>query len=229
MSRETAQVLHGILGAMEAFVAWVVRTALPVACEKVRHAYVIAAAACRVAWRRARGPRGVTIRKVVALNEDDGSLTDRIAPAAFDAENWEESVRVATGWFRAPIRVEVRYEFNDRKYRLVLRPGDTCSFLTPPERHRGGPKGVMAAELVGDEVVVDVTRRAHKYQGPARDFHANMGLRVAVTDMFPYDDTEELRHGFHTLRVVDPHGRYKHIPMECSDINAAMAETDKRD
>ena len=167
-------------------------------------------------------PSEFMLHKVIAINEDTGA--DAIVTRTFDASNWVESTRVATKWTQPNIRLEVRYFAHGRKYRLVLRPGDRCTLASIPERHRGGPKGVMAAELIAKEHVlgIDVTRRIQKYQGPGKDFHSGLGLRVAVADMFPYDDLNEIRSVFSTLVVIDAHANTVNIPIDCTDIAAAL-------
>lgn len=196
--------------------------------EKARYAWALAVATYRVSvLQRLMASHELLMYKIVALNEQDG--TDAIVTKSFESERWEESTRAATGWLNEKMRVEVRYLAHGKKYRAVLRPGDECAFQAVPERHRGGPKGVMAAELVGNDVTVNITRRVHKYEGPMKDFHRRMGLRVSVSDMFPFDDTEELTHAFHTLRIVDAHARVLHLPLTTSDLAAALANEGKTD
>ena len=220
MTEDAGTVIEGIVGALHACACWALHKARS-AFEKVRITCAVAGAGCRVFFgRRTR----FEVCKVLAVNEDDG--VDYVVTRAFVPDRWEASVRSATGWHDVAIRAEVRYTFRGGKYRVVLRPGDVCSFTVPPERRRKGPRGVVAAELVGDGASFDITRRIHKYQGPAKDFH---GLRVAVTDMFPYDDADELVCRFHSLRMLDSHFRTHHIPVECDDIYAAVAEWDKQD
>lgn len=205
--------------------AWV-RRALADAWEHVRCVWALLAATWRVSvLQRVLVAQDFVVYKVVALNEDDG--TDAIVTRAFSkGDGWEDSVRAATGWTRQKLRVEVRYLARGKKFRAVLRPGDAWELRGAPERHRGGPKGVMAAELVGDGVTVDITRRIHKYEGPAKDFHR---LRVGVTDMFPFDDADELRVNFHTLRLIDAHARVLNVPMGCDDLMVALAASAKAD
>lgn len=189
--------------------------------ERVRCAWAVILAAYRVAvLRRIIASPACDVYKVVALNEETGD--DANVTAWFDPEEWEESVRVATRWGTDRFRVDVRYVAHGKKYRLVLRPGDSYALSDAPERHRGGPKGVMAAELVGDEATVDITRRILKYQGPMKDFHRGMGLRVAVTDLFPFDDPAELKVNFLALRVVDARAHVVHIPVACDDLAVAL-------
>lgn len=194
--------------------------------ERVRYAWALTTATWRVSVvQRYLLASPYSLLKVVALNEDDG--TDATVTVAFEPARWEDSVRAFTGWATQKLRVEVRYLSHGHKYRAVLRPGD--AFETPEalERHRGGPKGVMAAELVGpDGLVVDVTRRVHKYQGPTKDFHSGKGLRVSVLDMFPMDDTAELLDHFTVLRIVDARARLVDVPIDCPDLGAFLEKTD---
>lgn len=206
-----------------------VREALRRAYQWARYAWVMLVATWRVSvLQRYLCTRSLWVYKAVAINEADGS--DANVTKTFTPEAWEATVRLVTGWESAPLRVDVRYLSYGRKYRLILRPGDACAFAEFPERHRGGPKGVMAAELVGeDDVVVDITRRVLKYQGPAKDFHAGMGARVGVTDMFPYDDAQELRANFGELRVIDAHANVLRIPLDCEDVGGWLAHEQKQE
>ena len=194
--------------------------------ERVRYAWAF----LKAAWRfyivaRFLHNTDFAVYKALAINEDTSECAK--VTAVFDRENWENSVRIATGWTTPRIRADVRYMAHGRKYRLVLRPGDACAFAAVPERHRGGPKGVMAAMLRarGDLVGVDITRRVLKYQGPNKDFHSAMNLKVGVLDMFPYDDAEELKDYFHTLYVVDAQARTHIMPLVCRDIKGALTCT----
>lgn len=212
---------------MAAWVAWAGACAAS-AWEKVRCAWALMLATWRVAVvQRVMATHDFLVFKVIALNEDDG--TDATVTSSFNQGlEWESSVRAATGWATQGMRVEVRYLSHGKKYRAILRPGDDCSFpRDAPERHRGGPKGVMAAELVGDDITVNITRRLHKYEGPTKDFHAGLGLRVGVTDMFPLDDAGELKASFHTLRLIDAHARVVLVSMDCDDLAGALAAAGK--
>lgn len=198
------------------------------AIETARCAWAVCVATYRVAvLRRLIACAECDVYKVVAVNEETGE--DRNVTAVFDAGEWEESVRVATRWFSERIRVDVRYVAHGKKYRLVLRPGDSYALSEAPERHRGGPKGVMAAELVGDEASVNITRRILKYQGPLKDFHRGMGLRVGVADLFPFDDPNELKVNFQALRIVDARARVVVVPMSCDDLGATLGAEAKTD
>lgn len=229
---ELGTALAALVDTARALAAWVVvrapaawegtTKACAGAVEKARYAWALLVATYRVSVvQRHMASQDSLVYKVCALNEDTGE--DATVTRGFDPRSWEPSVRAATGWGTANLRVDVRYLAHGRKYRLVLRPGQACSFPLAPERHRGGPKGVMAAELVGNDVSVNITRRVHKYEGPAKDFHGGVGLHVGVTDMFPMDDPEELHHNFHTLRIVDAHARLLTIPTTCDDVASALA------
>ena len=232
---EVSQVARDIVGAVVYFAQWSARQ-VPVAWawasvrakkswESARYAWALLLATYRVAvLQKFMVTQDFWIYKVCALNEVTGK--DAIVTTFFAPKTWEDSVRVATGWKERAIRVDVRYLAHGKKFRMVLRPGDTCDFPSFPGRHRGGPKGVMAAELVGDDVCVNITPRLLKYQGPAKDFHER---RVAVTDLFPYDDPAELTMNFRELRVVDARARRLRIPVTCTDIAQALAEESKED
>ena len=191
--------------------------------ERVRYAWAVAKAYYRFYFlSRFLEGSDFVVYKVVAIDEEHG--LDTVVTRTFDLSEWEDSVRVATGWKTDKFRVDVRYMAHGRKFRLVLRPGDSAHLGSLPERHRGGPKGVMAAELRGprDACSVDITRRVLKYQGPARDFHAGMGLCVSVANMFPYDDYDELAQTFKALVLVDSLARTHVIPMGCEDLATAL-------
>lgn len=196
--------------------------------ETLRYLWAFCLATYRVSvLQRFICTREFWVYKVCAINEDSGSVAG--VTRMFRPEAWEHSVRLATGWKRAPLRVEVRYLAHGKKFRLVLRPGDTCTFPPYTQRHRGGPKGVMAAELCGEETTVNITPRVLKYQGPLKDFHLGLGLRVGVVDMFPYDDAQELDMRFHTMRIVDAHARTVDIPLSCPDVASSLASRQKSD
>ena len=196
--------------------------------ETVRYAWAFCLATYRVSvLHRFMCTREFWIYKVCAINEDDGSCVS--VTKMFRPEAWEESVRVATGWKLARFRADVRYLAHGKKFRLVLRPGDTCTFPPCAQRHRGGPKGVMAAELCGPEATINITPRVLKYQGPLKDFHQGLGLRVGVVDMFPFDDPEELDAHFESMRLVDAQARTVDVPLSCADVASALASGQKRD
>lgn len=163
------------------------------------------------------------VYKVVALNDDedsDANVTKYFAVGSWSSMPswWEDRVRMVTGWTSPNIKLDVRYLSHGRKFRLVLRPGDKCTLPEDLERHRGGPKGVLCAEMVADENTVDVTPRVLKYQGPAKDFHKSLGLRVAVRDMWPKDEPEELAHMYDGLRIIDSNLHTVAVPFACEDI-----------
>lgn len=228
-AREVNDVLANIVGAVAAFGGWVVGKAPGVAREvlrrareglqRARAAAAVGAAAFRVlVLRRLLASPDVAVVKATLFRGDG---TDVDITRGFDARACGRHVVSPSE------RVDVRYLAHGRKYRLVLRKGDEACLTEAPARHRGGPKGVMAAELIGAEASVDITRRVHKYQGPAKDFHAGMGLRVGVTDLFPFDDPEELAANFDTVRIVDHALRTLYLPVNCPDIAKALADAHK--
>lgn len=163
------------------------------------------------------GPRAY---RVYAFNESetDQGFYREISPRYFDSSTWEQDVRDMTGWAR--FRVEVRYIFRQKKYRMILRPGDCAAF--PPYQEPAAPacrlpKGVLSARLQGpkgSDIDSDVTSRVLKYQGPRGDFHAGLGLTVHVHDMFPFDDNQENCSRFSHLRVMDTMARLTDLPYE---------------
>lgn len=180
----------------------------------------------RYVWSPAHKPatRDPKMYLVYVFNEGHGpgfhvpGFYKEISLQLFDPETWETDVREMTGWFR--FRVEVRYTYRHKKYRLVLRPGDRCPFpmyaepTAPPCRL---PKGVLSARLqgaVGSSIDCDVTHRILKYQGPLGDFHAGLGLTVKVQDMFPFDDQADNSARFTHLRIMDTSGRLHDIPYD---------------
>lgn len=143
----------------------------------------------------------------------------------FDPETWEADVREhRTGLAGKDFRVEVRYLFEGRKYRMVLRPGDRCRLPSPRRAHGAGagtesscrmPRGVLSASLQGPPGSghrCDVTRRVLKYQGPDGDFHAGAGLRVRVHDMFPFDDHVANAAEYRHLRLIDTLAKVHDVP-----------------
>lgn len=198
------------------------------ACERVRVAWAVATAAYRVTVLQAfLQTAEFVVYKVVAFNDDTGEhrkVTGSFVPGA-----WEATVRKETAWTTDKLRVDVRYLSQGKKYRMVLRPGDTCSFADLPEPP-SGPAGVLSAELLHREegaASTNVTARVLKYQGPGGDFQAGMGHRVGVSDLFPMDDREDLREGYEGLRVMhvaDTRVLTRLIPIECEDVRAALSE-----
>lgn len=143
----------------------------------------------------------------------------------FDPETWEADVREhRAGLAGKDFRVEVRYLFEGRKYRMVLRPGDPCRLPSPRRAHGAGagtesscrmPRGVLSASLQGPPGSghrCDVTRRVLKYQGPDGDFHAGAGLRVRVHDMFPFDDHVANAAEYRHLRLIDTLAKVHDVP-----------------
>lgn len=129
----------------------------------------------------------------------------------FDPATWEADAREITKW--SAFRMEVRYTFRHKKYRMVLRPGDPCPF--PPYDEPAAtscrmPKGVLSARLqgpLGSDIDCDVTQRVMKYQGPKGDFHAGLGLKLKLQDMFPFDDQADNSARFSHLRIMDTTAR----------------------
>lgn len=193
---------------------------------------VLLAATCRLAWVAARtyarrvwpaapAPtrHGPTAYRVYAFNEEEGApggFFRELSPRAFDPVTWEADVREQTGW--TAFRVEVRYVFRHKKYRMVLHRGDRCPF--PPYAEPTAPacrlpKGVLSARLqgsLGSKVDSDVTARVMKYQGPRGDFHTGLGLRVHVHELFPFDDHADNAARFSHLRIMDTMARLHDLP-----------------
>jgi hypothetical protein len=136
-------------------------------------------------------------------------VTTEFCPATWSGQGWEPFVGNSR-------RLEIRYAVRRRKFRMVLRRGDTLEW--PPYKGVArpavlGPRGVIAAQLVGFDPTdtVDVTERIKKYAGPHYDFHAGMGYRVRLYDMFPSDSDLDLR--FRCLRVL-----YANLAMRDYDL-----------
>jgi hypothetical protein len=155
--------------------------------------------------------------RVYVFNEgEEPGYHREVSPAYFDPATWERDAVDLTGWPR--LRVEVRYVFRHKKYRMVLHQGDTCAF--PPYQGAGAPacrlpKGVLSARLqgpLGSDIDCDVTSRVVKYQGPCGDFHGGLGLRVHVHELFPFDDHADNAARFSHLRVMDTAARLHDIP-----------------
>lgn len=175
--------------------------------------------AARGAARDPAEQHGPAAYRVYVFNEactGDTGFHRELSPALFDPGTWEQDAKSLTGW--TSVRVEVRYVFRHKKYRMVLRAGDACVF--PPYRDTTAPacrlpKGVLSARLQGprgSETDCDVTARVLKYQGPRGDFHAGLGLRVMLRDMFPFDDHADNAVRFSHLRVLDTMARVTDIP-----------------
>lgn len=201
--------------------------------ERVRCAWVMVLATWRVVvLQRYLCDQDFWVYKAVAINEDENKC--QVVTKTFEPQHWEDATRQVTGW-QGPFRVDVRYLAHGRKFRMVLHPGDTFTFPPVPESHRGGPKGIMAAELVGTGLYApncNVTSRVLKYQGPAKDFHRGMGLKVALTEMFPYRDPQALQEDYNQLKVVDACDACAQefcIPVNCDDVGKAMAAHTKAD
>lgn len=177
------------------------------------------------------GGHGPSAYQVYVFNEDegqrDGGFHCDMSPTFLSPSTWEQDARDYTSWSK--FRVELRYVFRNKRYRMVLRPGDACIF--PPYESDASeprcrlPKGVLSARLQGPPgsgIDHDVTSRVLKYQGPRGDFHSGLGLRVRLQDMFPFDDHSDNGARFTHLRVLDTMARvhdlsyalnpYMHIP-----------------
>lgn len=192
--------------------------------------WVLLLASCRLAWVAVRcyargalggaapGQRGPTAYRIYAFNLADApdGFFKELPPRMFSPATWEEDVRDATGW--PAFRVEVRYVFRHKKYRMVLHQGDACSFSPYSEPSTPAcrlPKGVLSARLQGppgSKVDTDVTTRVMKYQGPRGDFHAGLGLRVQLHEMFPFDDHADNASRFSHLRLMDTMARLHDLP-----------------
>lgn len=167
-----------------------------------------------------RESHGPTAYRIYAFNNNDaadsGGFYRELQLHLFEPSTWEEDVRHLTGW--SDFRVEVRYTFRHKKYRMVLHPGDRCEF--PPYAEPAAPacrlpKGMLSARLQGPagcDVDCDVTTRVMKYQGPRGDFHAGLGLRVRVHEMFPFDDHSDNALRFSHLRIMDTMARLHDLP-----------------
>ena len=165
-------------------------------------------------YPRPPGPRAY---QIYVFNEGDEPGFHRDLPVRFfDPGTWERDARELTGW--TAFRVEVRYVFRHKKYRMVLHRGDVCTF--PPYQEPQAPacrlpRGVLSARLqgaLGTDIDHDVTARVMKYQGPKGDFHAGLGLRVGLFEMFPFDDHADNAARYTHLRVMDTTGRLIDLP-----------------
>lgn len=164
--------------------------------------------------------RAPVVYRVYIFNETAGrpGFFRETSPHAFDPDTWERDTREATDW--PAFRVEVRYTYRRKKYRMVLRPGDKCVLFQDPTTTPEAPacrlpKGVLSARLQGppgSDIDCDVTPRVLKYQGPRGDFHAGLGLRVRLQDMFPFDDNADNAARFTHLRLLDTMARVHDMP-----------------
>lgn len=103
------------------------------------------------------------------------------------------------------VRVEVRYRHKGQKYRHIM----TSSRVWPPEQ-RCKPvfrAGVVRATLVpkGSGESRDVTARIRKYAGPHKDIQGL--VQHDPTELFPWEDPDELRDTYARLAIVDSFGR----------------------
>lgn len=166
---------------------------------------------------------GPTAYRIYVFNEGEGPGFHReVAPMYLNPGTWEQDIRDLTGW--EAFRVEVRYTFRHKKYRMVLHPGDACVF--PPYKEPAAPacrlpKGVLSARLQGrpgSDIDTDVTARVMKYQGPRGDFHAGLGLHVRVHEMFPFDDNVDNGARFTHLRIMDTMARLHDLPFASNPV-----------
>ena len=205
-----------------------------------RQAWARVAAFANLCWIAARGHASTCIRRwtngphspknhhrvyrVYAFNEGKGPGFHReISLRMFRADTWEDDVRELTGW-ESP-RLEVRYVLRNKKYRMVLRPGDACRVPLDEPAHRVAR--LLSARLHGPrgaDIECDVTDRVLKYQGPRGDFHASSGLRVRVHDMFPFDDHADNVARFSHVRLVDSVGNVKDLDYALNPAVAACPE-----
>lgn len=202
--------------------AWQLAKALPKAGTNLVTLFHLACILVRYWIRRLRPTKttrlGASVYRVYVFNEsgDDTGFFREFPVSYFDPITWESDIGVWTGWRR--FRVEVRYTYRSRKYRMVLRAGNPCPFPPYEEPEVPSfhlPSGVIAAKLQGPNgsgVETDVTRRVHKYRGPRGDFHEGLGLTVRLQDMFPFDDHDDNAARFSHLRVIDHWGRYRDLP-----------------
>ena len=174
---------------------------------------------CRLTpwWCRDTTNHGPTVYRVYVFNEGENAQDGpeefyrELSPRYLNPSTWEDDVREMTGW--TTFRVEVRYTLRHKKYRMILRPGDsyTCHpYQEPSAPACRLPKGVLSARLqgpLGSDIDCDVTQRVMKYQGPRGDFHAGLGLAVKLQDMFPFDDHVDNTIRFTHLRIMDTMAR----------------------
>ena len=88
-------------------------------------------------------------------------------------------------------RLEVRYTYASRKYRMVLRDDDEVDISWPPYADPVDSPGIFKLVLVATLHYADgtrkiVTNRVRKYQGPTLAFHKDLGIECRVKDMFPF-------------------------------------------
>jgi hypothetical protein len=150
-------------------------------------------------------PRPSYVYRALLLDDQNADFVDVTQWMISDdkrqiLQNWEELVRETYPEWET-WRLEVRYMYLQRKYRLVLRPGDTLEW--PPSTEKIlGPTGVLSACLIpkdGDPSgEVDITARVKKYCGP--DFAFKYGVRIR--DMFPFDDIETNAAHFAAVRMI---------------------------
>ena len=169
-------------------------------------------------------PKPYRIYRIYAFNEGaEEGFHKEIPVRFFSPEAWESDIKELTGW--GSPRLEVRYAVRQKKYRMVLRPGDSCHwppYADPSVPACRVPRGVLSARLQGppgSNIDADVTARVLKYQGPKGDFHAGLGLGVRLWDMLPFDDHGDNALRFTHLRIIDTTARVTDLPY---DTNPAM-------
>jgi hypothetical protein len=166
--------------------------------------------------------------------DDDPDWTDvlKVPVDQFSFETFEDATWKPAEW--TSYRVEVRYVYMNKKYRIVLRRGERA--VLPPCRAEEGkcgagagggrakirlPRGVLSARLASrDEDPtddIDITGRVKKYAGPWGNFHATS---LRVRDMFPFDDHESNADRFAGVRIVDAWGRTKLFSYVDNDVVA---------
>ena len=172
----------------------------------------------------------VRIKAIYVFNESSHQDTyhrmisrDR-APAFLDpgGRAWEPVVWEALPKDWIAFRVEVRYEMGGKKYRRVVRPGETLAF---PRREAfgGRPRLILVRLMPRDDAkpparVVDITPRAIKYAGPTGDGLASTKL----TDLFPFDDHDDNASRFECVRFIDGSFACWDVPYDVSK-NPALA------
>jgi hypothetical protein len=119
-----------------------------------------------------------------------------------------ETVETILGWEK--YRIEVKYMSHGSKYRAIYRKeNESTESTTFPPRKRIGPvttpRIVCATLHMHDGTWSDVTDKVIKYHGPNRDFHSGLGLKLVVSDAFPWerpDSIDLLRVAFERGTVV---------------------------
>jgi hypothetical protein len=158
------------------------------------------------------------IKTVYAFNEnaDDtyGGYSRVLPRDAFDLHfsTWE---RVAQKYiphreWGDRYRLEIRYEYLGKKYRMILRPGDDMDFARLTDTAQAHSRVLLARLMPSDgDDPVNVTARVAKYAGPLRTFD-----NVRITDMFPFDDHDRNAAHFSCLRIIDGSFRVWDVPYD---------------